>query len=93
MRQSKLIKDGSVVLFERLLPNQHTLQQSLRYELNMIGRHMTLHALLNIDHNMIQPYKYLMYKILSLFAKFNPFVKLIHKTVYKNLFRILFMSV
>ena len=65
--------------------NQHTLQQSLRYELNMIGRYVPLHALLNIDHNMIQPYKYLMYKILSLFAKFNAFVKLIHKIVYKNL--------
>ena len=46
---------------------------------------MTLHALLNIDHNMIQPYKYLMYKILYLCAKFNAFVKLIHKIVYKNL--------
>ena len=32
---------------------------------------------------MIQPYKYLMYKILTLFAKFNAFVKLIHKIVYK----------
>ena len=54
------------------------------YELNMIGRHVILHGLLlNIDHNMIQPYKYLMYKILSLFAKFNAFVKLIHKIVYK----------
>ena len=51
--------------------------------LTLIGRHVTLHDLLNIDRNMIQPYKYLMYKILSLFAKFNAFVKLLTKLFIK----------